>query len=169
MSKRKSSLIPPGTKNILVSACLIGENCFYNGRNKQNQFVISLQERFNFIKVCPEVLGGLPTPRPCSEIIGGGGEDVWRHKAKVLNQKGADVTEFFLRGAETALRLAQRYGIKYAIMKSKSPSCGSGLIYDGTFKDRLRPGDGVTVALLKANGIKVITEKELVTLMRKEE
>jgi len=99
------------------------------------------------------VLSGLPTPRPPAEIQGGDGRDVLEGRARVVNIEGKDVTAEFLAGAQKALRIAQRRGIKEAVLKARSPSCGVGQIYDGSFSGRLREGDGVTTALLKRGGI----------------
>jgi uncharacterized protein YbbK (DUF523 family) len=105
--------------------------------------------------VCPEVQGGLSVPRVPAEIQGGTGEDVLEGKAKVVNMNGQDVTEQFLKGANQALQIAQSVGAKEALLTERSPSCGCGLIFDGSFKGRFIAGDGVTAALLKKNGIKV--------------
>ncbi|MFC1509633.1 DUF523 domain-containing protein [Candidatus Omnitrophota bacterium] len=104
--------------------------------------------------VCPEVLGGRKVPRTKTEIKGGGGEDVLDGTAKVLDENGKDVTSEFIKGALETLRIAKTNSIKKAILKSKSPSCGSGQIYDGSFKRRLIKGNGVTAALFKREGIK---------------
>lgn len=135
----------------LCSACLLGVNCRYDGRNKRNEKVMELSKREKLVPVCPEELGGLGTPRETSE----------RRGRKVFTKSGKDVTENFLRGANAALDIARKNGIKDAIMKQKSPSCGCGQIYDGTFSGKLTEGDGVTTELLKANGIKVITGEDL--------
>jgi uncharacterized protein YbbK (DUF523 family) len=135
----------------LVSACLLGTRCRYDGRSKRNNKVIALLQNEILIPVCPEQLGGLPTPRIPSE----------QRNERVYSQTGEDVTEYFIRGAEEILRLAELYGIKEAILKQRSPSCGCGQIYDGSFSGRIIEGDGVTAALLKRNGIKVITEEDL--------
>lgn len=138
-------------KNVAVSACLLGEPCRYDGKSKPDKRVISLKEKFNLISICPEVLGGLDTPRPPSEIQGN----------KVVNCLGADVTSSYASGAEKALEIAKKNGCKTAILKSKSPSCGIGEIYDGTFSKSLTSGMGVTASLFLKNGIDVISEKEL--------
>lgn len=109
--------------------------------------------------VCPEVLGGLSVPRSPSEIVAGDGLDVIEGKAKVVNSAGVDVTNNFSKGAYETLRIAQAIGAKEAVFAEKSPSCGSNLIFDGTFSNRLIQGNGVTTALLKKNGIKVISKK----------
>lgn len=110
--------------------------------------------------VCPEQLGGLQTPRESSEMVGDG-YMVLDGRAKVLTFSGRDVTSNFVRGAEETLRIAKLYGIRSAVFKQGSPSCGNGKVYDGTFSKRLVTGDGVTTALLKRNGIKVVSEEEI--------
>jgi len=135
----------------LCSACLLGINCRYDGKIIPNDEVIRLAKKEILIPVCPEQLGGLSTPREPSEQKG----------EKVITILGVDVTRNFIKGAEQVLTLAQIYGIKEAILKQESPSCGCGRIYDGTFSNRLIQGDGVTTILLKKNKIKVITEQDL--------
>ncbi len=136
---------------VLVSACLVGVNCKYNGGNNYNEKIMELVKNGEAILVCPEQLGGLTTPRNPSEISNG----------KVLMNNGHDVTSNFNRGAKEVLELAKRLNIKKAILKSKSPSCGHGLIYDGTFSGKKIIGNGITAQLLIDNGIEVITEDEL--------
>ena len=136
-------------EKILVSACLLGANCKYSGGNNYSEEVIEFLKDYEIIPVCPEQLGGLPTPRPASEIIGD----------KVMNNEGTDVTSNYQKGAEEALKIAQLLGIKKALLKAKSPSCGNGKIYDGTFSRILTTGDGITTKLLKENNIEVITIK----------
>jgi uncharacterized protein YbbK (DUF523 family) len=139
----------------LCSACLLGINCRYDGKNKTNKKILKLSKQGKLIPVCPEQLGGLPTPRIPSEIQGLSGEYVLNGRCKVLNRNGEDVTEFFIKGANETLRIAKLFDIKEAIFKQKSPSCGCGKIHDGTFSDKLIDGNGVTTALLKKNGIKI--------------
>jgi len=148
---------------VLVSACLLGLNCKYDGGNNRREEVLELLKRDDvvLIPVCPEIFGGEGIPRENSEIVGGDGRDVLEGKAKVLTPDGKDVTEYFIRGARETLKVAKLYGAKRAIFKARSPSCGCGWIYDGTFSRRLRKGDGVATALLKANGVEVITDEEL--------
>lgn len=144
----------------LVSACLAGINCTYRGGNKLNRRVKALTDKKEALPVCPEVLGGLPAPRENSEIVGdGGGYGVLQKTARVLSFSGKDVSKNFIVGAEKSLRLAKRYGIKTAILKSKSPACGLGSIYNGKFKRILIKGDGVLAGLLLKNGFKVFTEE----------
>ena len=133
---------------LLVSACLLGAPCRYDGKAKKNEAVCALSEEFELIPVCPEALGGLPTPRTPSE----------RRGERVVMKDGRDVTAEYRRGAETALEIARREGAAAAVLKERSPSCGSGEIYDGTFTGALVLGDGVTAELLKAGGIRVYGE-----------
>lgn len=144
---------------ILVSACLLGINCKYNGNNNLNSKVIQLGS--NIVPFCPEQLGGLETPRPPAEITGGDGNDVLQGKAKVITDTGKDVTANFITGAEMSAKLAEITKAKFAVLKANSPSCGVSCIYDGTFSHTKHYGDGVTSALLKQKGIKVITELDL--------
>ena len=136
---------------LLVSACLLGTPCRYDGKSKADARVLALAERYELIPVCPEQLGGLPTPRDPSE----------RQGDRVVMQSGRDVTEEYRRGAEAALALCINHGCKVAVLKEKSPSCGCGFVYDGTFSRRLIEGDGVTAELLKAHGIAVCGENGL--------
>ena len=142
---------------ILISACLLGVNCRYDGGNSRDENAISLHQSDELIPVCPEEAGGLPTPRPAVEIVNGDGNDVLDGKARVLTADGVDKTEEFLKGAQFALELAQSQSATSVILKSKSPSCGCGEIYDGSFSRTLISGDGVTTALLKRHGIEVIS------------
>ncbi len=148
-------------ETILVSACLLGESCRYDGKSCKNEAVLSWLEGKNYVSVCPEQDGGLPTPRAPSEIVSGKGADVLHGEATVRTKNGADNTNAFVRGANAALDAAKRYGVTVAILKAKSPSCGTGKIYDGSFSGDLAAGDGVAAALLKINGIRVMTEEEL--------
>lgn len=141
-------------ENILVSACLLGVACRYDGKRKPNEAVIALKEKYNLIPVCPEIMGGLPTPRLPSEIRG----------ETVIMENGEDVTDKYSRGAEETLRLARLFGCGKAVLKEKSPSCGSGRIYDGTFSKTLTEGNGVTAGMLLANGIRVAGETEIEAL-----
>jgi len=148
-------------KKVLISACLVGLNTKYNGGNNYNQIFADMVKRGNAVPFCPEQAGGLTTPRSPSEITGGDGQDVLKGKARVINVKGEDVTEAFIKGAEEALKLARLIGADTAILKSKSPSCGSRSVYDGTFSGKLREGMGVTAAFLQVNGIKIIDSSEV--------
>lgn len=145
---------------LLISACLVGVNCKYNGGNNEVDKIRKIAQEEKAILICPEQLGGLPTPRLPCEIVGGDGKKVLRGEAKVLDQNGRDQTQFFIKGAQETLKIAKLYGARTAILKARSPSCGSGVIYDGSFQGRKIKGDGVTAALLKENGIDVFSEEE---------
>jgi len=144
----------------LVSACLVGIPCRYDGGTCPHDKLQALAAQGDVLPICPEVVGGLPTPRPPAEIQGGDGGDVLDGQAQVVNVEGQDVTTEFLAGAQMALRVARRWGIKKAILKARSPSCGVGQIYDGSFSGRLVEGDGVTAALLRREGVMVRSEEE---------
>lgn len=144
---------------IVVSACLAGFDVKYNGSNNTNQQLKNLFEQKKVIPVCPEVLGGLSTPREPAEIVGGDGDDVLDGKAKVLTKSGMEVTDEFIKGAEETLRIAKDLGATAIILKERSPSCGSSMIYAGDFNGNKRFGNGVTAALLKRNGIEVFSEE----------
>ena len=146
---------------IMISACLAGVDCKYNGGNNEVEHLKNLVKDREVILVCPEQLGGLTTPRSPSEIIGGQGSDVLRGNAKVVTKEGMDVTVEFVKGAQETLKIAQLYGIQKAILKARSPSCGVNTIYDGTFGTRETEGHGVTAALLIQNGIEVLNEENL--------
>ncbi len=145
---------------IIISACLIGLNCKYDGTNSGRECLIEKVQRGNVIPICPEQLGGLPTPRAPAEIVGGTGEDVLDGNAKVQTSNGMDVTSAFVLGAQEALYIARLFDetlkVKKIIFKQNSPSCGCGYIYDGTFTGALRQGNGVTTALLLRDGFSVI-------------
>lgn len=145
---------------LLVSACLVGIPCRYDGGSCPHDQLQTLAAQGDVLPLCPEVVGGLPTPRPPAEIQGGDGGDVLEGQARVVNIEGRDVTAQFLTGAHKALRVACRCDIKEAILKARSPSCGVGQTYDGSFSGRLVEGDGVTAALLKREGIIVRNEDE---------
>ena len=146
----------------LISACLLGKKCAWSGDQRyKNQAALRLLGVASLLPICPEQRGGLTTPRVAQEIQGGSGEDVLDGRCRVMNKDGEDVTLAFIRGAEVALSLARQLKIKEFIGKAHSPSCGCGLIYDGSFSHQLVPGDGVTTALLKRNDIRVMTEGEL--------
>ena len=138
---------------LLVSACLLGCPCRYDGAAKPCPAVLALAERHELVPVCPEQLGGLPTPRPPAE----------RRGDRVVTQHG-DVTEQYRRGAAEAVRLARLLRCDAAVLKEKSPSCGRGAVYDGTFTRTLIPGDGVTAEALLAAGIPVYGESEAESL-----
>ena len=136
---------------IMVSACLLGENCKYNGGNNYTPELVRLLEGHTVIPVCPEVLGGLPTPRIPAEIVNG----------KVLNRNGESVDEAFRKGAEKALETAKREKPDLIILQSRSPSCGVKEIYDGTFSGRKIPGQGIFAELLQRAGFHVTDVEDL--------
>ena len=146
---------------IIVSACLLGENCKYSGGNNKSENVIKYLED---ILVCPEQLGGLSTPRNPSEIITYGnkdGNDVLSGCTKVLSNKGIDVTKNFIQGAEETLKIAKEHNAKTAILKAGSPSCGYKKIYDGTFLGNKIQGMGVTAAILNKENIALLDEDDI--------
>ena len=150
-----------GAGPVLVSACLAGLPVRHDGSSNLAAVVAELVAQGRAVLVCPEVDGGLGTPRPAAEISGGDGSDVLEGRARVLTRDRTDVTDAYVRGARRALDAAIAAGAEVAILKARSPSCGRGRIYDGSHSHTLAVGDGVTVALLRAHGIEVITEEEL--------
>lgn len=134
-------------EKILVSSCLLGLNCRYDGGNNYSKEVEEFLKNYEVIPICPEIMGGLPTPRTPSE----------RQADRVINKEGKDVTEQYEKGARECLFLAQKYDVKKALLKLRSPSCGSKEIYDGTFSHTIIEGDGVAAELFKKNGIEVIS------------
>jgi len=160
-SKSSDSVSPEQASSLLlVSACLVGIPCRYDGGSCSHDQLQALAAQGDVLPICPEVSGGLPPPRPPAEIQGGDGDEVLEGQAGVVNTEGKDVTAEFLAGAQKALRVAHRWDIKEAILKARSPSCGVGQIYDGSFSGRLVEGDGVTAALLKREGIIVKDEED---------
>lgn len=145
---------------ILVSACLCGENCKYSGGNNKNKGVLNFLKEKSYIKVCPEELGGLTTPRNPAEIIGCASE-VLNNNDKIVDNNGKDVSGEFIRGAFETLRIANENDANMAILKANSPSCGKGIIYDGSFNGIKISGNGITSELLIQNGISVFTEDEI--------
>ena len=145
-------------KTLLISRCLLGEKCRYDGKSKPlpDETLQALRARYDLIPVCPEVLGGLPTPRTPSE----------RQGDRVVMKTGADVTKEYRRGAETALRAAQENRVCAAVLKERSPSCGKGKIYDGSFTGTLKEGNGVTAEVLLNAGFTVYGESEIETLCK---
>lgn len=140
---------------LLVSACLMGMGCRYDGKPNQLPRLAELMKQHTCIPVCPEIFGGLPTPRPPAE----------RQGNKVVNDQGQDVTDAFVRGTAEVLRLADLYRCKAALLKERSPSCGSGQIYDGTFTKTLTEGDGLAAQLLKKKGLAVYGESQIGELL----
>ena len=145
-------------EKILISACLIGDKCKYNGESNalDSSLINALLEKYELVPFCPEVGGGLPTPRVPSE----------RREDRVVNKNNKDVTKNFLIGAERALDLCLYLNIKVAILKDNSPSCGSTRIYNGRFENRLIKGEGVTTELLRRKGIRIISENEIEELLK---
>lgn len=141
---------------LLVSACLLGLPCRYDGASKGHPLLPDLLERHTLVPVCPEQLGGLPTPRPPAE----------RRGERVVTQCGTDVTVQYRRGAQEALTLCRMFHCDAALLKERSPSCGLGEIYDGSFSRHLVPGNGVTAALLRENGISVFGESQIEELLK---
>lgn len=141
-------------ENVLISACLLGVSCRYDGLSKplDAKIIENLRSRYHLIPICPEIFGGLPTPRIPAEI---------QADRLVLRKDGKDITDEYKKGAKEALRLAKLFDCKLAILKERSPSCGSGVIYDGSFTGNKINGDGITAELLKKEGIRIIGESEL--------
>jgi uncharacterized protein YbbK (DUF523 family) len=147
---------------ILVSSCLLGVHAKYDGTvNNKNELLMKYVHLGKYLPVCPEQIGGLPTPRPPVEIIGGIGSDVSNGKAKIKTLQQEDITALFLKGAEETLRLALLFSVKAAVLKERSPSCGVHQIYNGRFSQTVRTGSGVTAALLRQHGIEVYSEEEI--------
>jgi uncharacterized protein YbbK (DUF523 family) len=145
----------------LISACLAGRRCRFDGTGSRDDEVARLVAEGRAVLVCPEVDGGLGTPRPPAEIVGGDGGDVIEGRARVVTDEGEDVTAAYVTGAHKALEAAHRSGATSAILKARSPSCGAGEVYDGSFSRTLVDGDGVTAALLESEGISVRTDEDL--------
>ena len=141
---------------VMVSMCLAGKICRYDAKVRQSSLMDELKAKNEeVILFCPECMGGLQTPREPAEIIGGSGEDVLCGTARLINKTGEDVTKEFLAGAQETLALAEKIKPSVIYMKSRSPSCGKGCIYDGTFSGKLIAGNGVTAALLMKHGYRV--------------
>lgn len=145
----------------LVSACLAGCRCRYDQQPRTHAAIVTLMAKGQAVPICPEQMGGLPTPRPPCEIVGGSGEDVLDGRARVVDCEGRDVTPAFLAGAQETLRIAHLVGASEAILKERSPSCGAYLVYDGSFTGIVRSGQGVTAALLRRNGVRVESDESL--------
>lgn len=136
---------------ILVSSCLVGKPCKYNGKSNYNERVVDFLMDKDFILICPETLGGLSAPRAPGEIRG----------ERVIDSEGKDLTSFFRQGAEIVLKKAREYEADLCILKESSPSCGVHTVYDGTFSGRKIKGQGLTARLLSENGFKIISEKDI--------
>ncbi|WP_199178766.1 DUF523 domain-containing protein [Enterovibrio norvegicus] len=150
-------------EKVLISACLLGQNVRYDGNNLglDSLSFQRLSELVEFVAICPEVSGGLPTPRTPAEIIQGVGLDVIEQRIQVITQTGEDVTDAFILGAQNALDLCKRNNIRAAVLTDSSPSCGSSKIYNGEFDGEKVAGHGVTTALLRQHGIAVFSQFEL--------
>lgn len=159
-----SSVNTASKPNVLISACLIGCNTRYKGDGNLIPEIAALMEKYNLIPICPEQLGGLATPRDPSEIILRD-SDCDSTLRSVVSNKGVNVTAEFTRGAEEALHLARLYNCSLAVLKERSPSCGFGQVYDGTFTGKLVPGNGITAELLSRNGVRVIGESLVSTIL----
>ena len=137
---------------LLVSACLLGVCCNHRGQASSSDAVAALASTHHLVGLCPETAGGLPTPRPAAEIQSDG---------RVRTESGDDVSDAYRRGAEAAVSLAKALGATRAVLKARSPSCGNREVYDGTFQRRLRPGEGITAAALRAAGVDVVSEEDV--------
>lgn len=148
---------------ILVSACLLGQPVRYDGQASPcaHPWLQAMLAAGRVRALCPEMAGGLPTPRPPAELYGGDGRAVWRGAAQVLTATGEDLTAPFVAGAQAALAEVRTHGIRLAVLKARSPSCGSQQVHDGRFAGRLTTGEGVTAALLRAHGVPVFDESQL--------
>lgn len=146
----------------LVSACLLGINSKYNGEDNKVDLLLKNCDKLDFIPICPEQLGGLPTPRSACEISGClTGEEVLDGKGSVIDKESNNFTKQFIKGAEETLRIARILNIKNVILKKRSPSCGYGIIYDGNFNGKLHSGNGVTAQILLNAGINIFTEDDI--------
>jgi uncharacterized protein YbbK (DUF523 family) len=153
-----------GLERVLVSACLLGDPVRHDARHKLSRHPVLQRwiEEGRVVRVCPEIEGGLPVPRPAAEIAGGaGGRRVLLGEARVVTRGGEDVSAAFVKGAQAALALTAKHGIRVAVLKARSPSCGSSESYDGTFEGTLVEEPGVTAALLMSHGVLVFSEEEL--------
>lgn len=142
-------------EKILVSSCMLGNNCKYNGGNNYNILVEELKKKYEIISICPEVMGGLSIPRVPSECLNG----------SVINKDGVDVTRYFMSGSKKVLNIVRNENIKIAVLKDGSPSCGSTYIYDGTFSGNRISGMGMTAKLLKLFGVKIYNENNIEELL----
>lgn len=149
----------PAQGRVLVSACLAGRACAYDGTHRANPEILALVEEGRAVLVCPEDEGGLGTPRPAAEIEGGSGADVLDGRARVMTRESVDVTGAYLEGARIAVERASANDCRAAILKARSPACGCGGVYNGSFTRTLVEGDGVTAAALKRSGVDVFTDE----------
>lgn len=154
-------------EKIFISACLAGDRVRYDGRRAplEHPLIREWAARGRLIRFCPEMAGGLPMPRPPAEITGGSGTDVLDGNARVKDARGRDVTRAFVDGAQLARALVRKQNIQVALLKEKSPSCGTARVYDGRFNGTLRSGTGVTAALLSRSGIRVFSEIQIEELI----
>lgn len=150
--------LDPNKPNILISACLLGSKTRYDGKSKPFPSATALVEYFNVIPICPEAESGMMIPRPPSEIKGD----------KVFSKDGTDVTEFYKKGSSMALTTAKKFNIKFAILKERSPSCGSNFIHNGLFDDQVIKGEGITTRLLRQNGYQVFPEDKIPSILKAE-
>jgi uncharacterized protein YbbK (DUF523 family) len=160
-AERVDTVKVPAEGPVLISACLAGVPCTHAAEAKTRAWALKLVADGRGVTVCPEVAGGLPIPRPEAEITGGGGEDVLEGRARVRTVDEHDVTENYVRGAQAAVAAAIRSGATLAVLKARSPSCGCGAIYDGTFTGRLVDGEGVTAAALRRADVDVVSDEEI--------
>ena len=154
------------SKRYFISACLLGQKVRYDGKDCLVKELLESLVPNQYISLCPEIAGGLSTPRPPAEIQSGSGSDVLKHEVCVIDAVGTNVSFAFIEGAYQALKLAQDFQVTHAILKAKSPSCGSGMIYDGSFSGNKISGDGVTAALFKQYGMVVMTEIEFLETLK---
>ncbi len=146
---------------ILVSRCLTGYPCSHDGKGRLNKKIRRMVDTGAAVPVCPEQLAGLPSPREAAEIEGAGGAAVLDGEGRALARTGKDLSGAFVAGAQKTLQIARQHGCLKAVLKARSPSCGRGQIYDGSFSGRLKGGSGVTAALLMRTGIEVVTDEEI--------
>lgn len=165
----RSTACNPQSVIYLASACLIGTPCAYDGRGQPVEALLALAARGLVVPICPEVAGGLPVPRPAAEIVGGDGDDVLDGRARVVTIDGEDVTEAYMRGAECALAAARQHSITTAILRQRSPSCGSAWIHDGTHSGTLQAGQGVTAAILRRHGVAVWSENDVSRILERDD
>ncbi|MCE5173092.1 DUF523 domain-containing protein [Paenibacillus profundus] len=151
---------------IIVSSCLAGIECRYNGTHSLRKEIQQLVERNKAVIVCPELLGGFATPREPAEIVGDTGEDVLNGKSKIIERSGSDVTELYLKGAYKTLEMATDLKADMIVLKEYSPSCGSRMVHDGSFSNQRIPGEGVTAALLRRHGFTVLSETEFEEMLQ---
>ncbi|AKQ67417.1 Purine nucleoside phosphorylase [Myxococcus hansupus] len=158
-SREQRTAALQGAPVVLVSACLLGEACRYDGRSQRSERVLAALADKDIVPICPEVASGLPVPRPPVDLCGGTGVDVWAGRATAVERaEGVDRTEAFQRGACLAFDAARRFGATVALLKEKSPSCGSQRVYES---GQLRAGEGITTALLREHGVTVLSDEDL--------